>query len=317
MKLKAMLGKIVATTMATMVLFSSPVWAQEQLVDSGSSYESVEQDAFGMRYAKPMKKTTKKTTKNNTKKNATQKNTTKKKPNQKSVQPKKIKRVNPSFSLDVVEANIEFVLKEEGSPVKVAYNKNTHLVSLSDGVNGASISIAPVASSTKGQVIKIYVPNEKWVNTKINATMSNMVHKDVFRFGNLNLNMDQSTMDFTLPKGFGGNVTVNSNLSVLGMNFPQDYASAIDVSLNQSDVELNLPQNFAGSFDGKTSVSTVDFKLPGGYQNSDVEITAMEGTLQVPSYFESLSSGYRHSASNAQNRIKWSVDPTSSVNFLS
>lgn len=293
---KRMIHKFFATAMAGMLLLSGTILSEASSVKAGSA------EKIGFEQASAVAK-------KNTKKNTT-----------KNVQPaqvKKIKRVDPTFTLDVVDATVEFFLKEEGTPVKVVYDKKSHVVSLSDGKYGAKVIIAPVSMKQNKPSIKIYVPNEKWKSISLNLAQSNVTCKNIFKSGALSMNMDQSVSDLVLAKGFGSKVEANMNMSKSTIALPDAYAGNMSVSLNQTDLGLSLPENFAGAFNGTSSLSTTNFKLAGGYRQSDVKISALDAQVDVPDHFSSNLTGYEHLVENEKNSIEWLLDPGSTIKFLS
>lgn len=301
-KPKGMMGKIFATAMAGLLLFSSTMFSEAAGVERLSRHQTSDK-RISSTIAKKNVKNTKKTTK-------TTKNT-------KPAQVKKIKRINPFFQVDSVDAKIEFILKEEGTPVKVAYDKKTHVVSLSDSKYGAKIAIAPVSMQAKNSTIKIYVPSEKWSKVTLNIAQSDMVCQNIFKSGDMTVNFDQSNTTLALAKGYNANLNLNMNLSKVDVSVPDNFSKQVDINANQTDLKFMLPETFAGGFEGKSSISNIDFKLAGGYRNSDVKISVLEGQISVPEYFSSVLTGYEHSVDNEKNTIEWSIDPTSVVNFAS
>lgn len=302
-KSKGMMSKIFATAMAGLLLFSSTMFSEAAGVEGSLLGQSKDKQVYSTIAKKNVKNTKKKTTKTN-------KNT-------KPAQVKKIKRINPTFHVNAVDAKIEFILKEEGTPVKVAYDKKAHIVTLSDSKYGAKISIAPVSMNTKNSTIKIYVPNEMWSKVSLNMAQSDMVCQNIFKSGDMTVNFDQSNTTLAFAKGYNANMELNMNLSKVDVSVPDNFSKEVDVNSNQTDLKLVLPETFAGNFEGKSSISNIDFALAGGYRNSDVKISVLEGQVAVPEYFSSALTGYEHSADNEKNTIVWTIDPASVVNFAS
>lgn len=150
----------------------------------------------------------------------------------------------PNLGINATYANVELILSEGSSEVRVDSNGGNYLIDT--GVIGKEASVNIIATTgmeldklATQPAVKIYVPSTMWDDVSINLSSSVLKADKIFKSADINLNTSFSNVYIELLDEFKGEIDVNASTGTIDL-VSQDQFKDGTFTINSSGV-VNLP----------------------------------------------------------------------------